>query len=77
MIVQRETCQPTACCTPQQQVPCQRVVREIVRQVPQQCIPAQPALVCTKQQPQQLRRIQGQSQVVQQLVPVFATRQVS
>jgi hypothetical protein len=62
VIVQRETCESTACCVPQKKVACQR----IVRQYPQQCVPAEPALVCTRQ-----------PQVLQQAVPVFATRRVS
>lgn len=76
VVIERETCQPTACVPPPPQpTACRRVVREIVRQVPQQCAPAQPAVVCSKQNQQQV--IPGQSQVVQQLVPVYSQRQVS
>ncbi len=71
LIVQRETCQPTVCAPVPQPAPCRR----IVRQVPQQCIPAQPAVVCTRKHQQQI--IPRQPQVVQQLVPVFSQRQVS
>ena len=58
VIVQREQCAPS-----------RRLVKEIVRHVPQ------PAVVCASEQQQQI--IPPQSQCVQQLVPVFATRQVS
>ncbi len=82
IIVQREACQPAPACTctctcsapPPQPVACRRLVREVVRQVPQ-CTPAQPAVVCTPQNQQKVTP--AQSQVVQQLVPVFAQRQVS
>ncbi|CAF1066312.1 unnamed protein product [Rotaria sordida] len=70
IIVKRDFCQPSLCSVTSQKVPCQRIVREIVRQP---CTPAQPALLCTSQKRQQITP--GQSQIVQQLVPVFATRQ--
>ncbi|CAF1153945.1 unnamed protein product [Adineta steineri] len=72
VIVQRECCQPTCCAIPQQQAPCRRLVKEIIRQVPQPCAPAQPAVVCTRQQQQQI--IPAQTQACQQVVPVYATR---
>lgn len=74
MIVQREACSANVCAPVPQQTSCRR----IVRQVPQQCTPcnpAQPAVVCTPQTQQTITP--GQSQVVQQFVPVFAQRQVS
>lgn len=67
VIVQRDACSSTVCAPTS--------CRRIVRQVPQQCQPAQPAVVCTAQTQQKITP--GQSQVVQQLVPVFAQRQVS
>ncbi|CAF1524615.1 unnamed protein product [Rotaria sp. Silwood1] len=72
IIVKREYCPPPVCNVVQQKVPCRRVVQEVIRQVPQPCTPARPALVCTSQQQEQITP--GQSQMVQQLVPVFATR---
>ncbi|CAF1231640.1 unnamed protein product [Adineta ricciae] len=63
VIIKQETCQPA---------PCRRLVREVIRQVPQQCAPAQPALVCTQQKQQQI--IQKPPQITQQLTPVYATR---
>lgn len=74
-IVRCETCQPSACTIPIKPVPRRRLIREIVRQVPQQCAPVQPAVVC-KPRPQQ-KITPAQSQIVQRMVPVFATRQVS
>lgn len=65
VIIKQETCQAA---------PCRRLVREVIRQVPQQCAPAQPALVCTQQKQQQI--IQQPPQITQQLVPVYATRRV-
>ena len=73
VIVQREQCvQPAAVatCAPSC-VPTRRLVKEIIRHVPQ---PA-PAVVCRTEQQQQISP--GQSHAVEQLVPVFATRQVS
>ena len=75
VVIQREACQPTACCPPPQPAPCRRLVREIIRQVPQPCAPPQPAVVCTQEQQQTI--IQQPPQVRQQLVPVYATRRVS
>ncbi len=57
---------------------CRRLVREIVRQVPQ-CAPAQQALVCTAQQqcaPVQQTLVCAPQQQPQ-LTPVYAQRQVS
>ena len=65
VIIKQETCQPA---------PCRRLVREVIRQIPQQCTPAQPALVCTQQKQQQI--IQNPPQITQQLTPVYATRRV-
>jgi len=76
VIVQRNACQSTvctcACSSTTQQAPCRRLVREVIRQVPQQCTPA---VVCSQQNQQKITP--RQSQVVQQFVPVFAQRQVS
>lgn len=70
VIVRREICRPTGYpMTAQQAVPGQRLVREIVRQIPATTSTCQPALVCVPQQ-------QQQQQVPQQLVPVFTQRQV-
>ncbi|CAF0895466.1 unnamed protein product [Adineta ricciae] len=63
VIIKQETCQPA---------PCRRLVREIIRQVPQQCAPAQPAVVCTQQKQHQI--IQNPPQITQELTPVYATR---
>ncbi len=77
MIVRREVCSPAAYPVVRQQTPGRRLVREIVRQIPQPApTTAQPAYVCVPQQQQQ-QQIITQPQTVQQLVPVFATRQVS
>lgn len=74
VIVQRERCvQPAsvaATCAPSC-LPTRRLLREIVRHVPQPT----PAVVCRSEQEQQISP--AQSQTVEQLVPVFATRQVS
>lgn len=72
VIVQREAC-PSTVCGPQQGS-CRRVVRQVAQQCTP-CNPAQPAVVCTQQNQQTITP--GQSQVVQQLVPVFAERQVN
>jgi hypothetical protein len=53
-------------------MPGRRLVREIIRQIPQTSSAGQPALVCVPQQ-----QMTPQAQGVQQFVPVFATRQVS
>jgi hypothetical protein len=53
-------------------MPGRRLVREIIRQIPQTSSAGQPALVCVPQQ-----QMTPQAQAVQQFVPVFATRQVS
>jgi hypothetical protein len=75
VIVRREICQPAAYpIMQQQQMPGRRLVREIVRQVPQTSAGIQQALVCVPQNHQQAI---NQQQAVQQLVPVFAGRQVS
>jgi hypothetical protein len=58
----------------QQQIPGRRLVREIVRQVPQTSSGIQQGLVCV---PQQHQQVMTQQQSVQQLVPVYAPRQVS
>jgi len=77
VIVRREVCSPGAYPVVRQQTPGRRLVREIVRQIPQPApTTAQPAYVCVPQQQQQ-QQIITQPQSVQQLVPVFATRQVS
>ncbi|CAF3536576.1 unnamed protein product [Rotaria socialis] len=68
---QREVCQPNVCRAMPQKAPCRRLVREIIRQVPQQCV--RPAQVCTTQQKQQI--IQAPPEVAQQVVPVFAVKQ--
>ncbi|UJR33974.1 hypothetical protein I4U23_021390 [Adineta vaga] len=70
VIVRREVCRPAGYPIVRQQVPGRQLVREIVRQIPQQQCIAQPTFVCVPQQQQQ-----QQQQAVQQLVPVFATRQ--
>ncbi|CAF1583964.1 unnamed protein product [Rotaria magnacalcarata] len=70
-IRQHNVCQPNVCRVMPQNAPCRRLVREIIRQVPQQCV--RPAQVCTTQLKQQI--IQPPPEVVQQVVPVFATRQ--
>ncbi|CAF0763193.1 unnamed protein product [Adineta ricciae] len=72
VIVKREICQPGAYPVIRQQVPGRHLVRQIVRQIPQPAPVAQPALVCV---PQQQQQIINQPQAIQQLVPVFATRQ--
>ena len=75
VIVRREICQPNGYPAVQQQMPTRRLVREVIRQVPQPSGTAQPALVCVPQQQQQMSP--GQAHSMQQLVPVYATRQVS
>jgi hypothetical protein len=75
VIVRREICQPNSYPAVQQQMPARRLVREVIRQVPQPSNNGQPALVCVPQQQQQMSPAQAHS--MQQLVPVFATRQVS
>lgn len=72
VVVKREMCQPNSYqiahqCQPMTSAP--RIIREVIRQVPQNCVPTQPAMVCVPQNQQQ--------QSFQQMVPVYATRQVS
>lgn len=67
IVVKREICQPVGCPIVRQQIP----ARQVIRQVTQVQSAPHPAMLCFPQQQQQ------QQQAVQQLVPVFATRQVS
>ncbi|CAF0854997.1 unnamed protein product [Adineta steineri] len=85
VIVRREICRPGAYPIQQQQqqrqlqqqIPGRQLVREIIRQIPQQASGPQSALLCMpqQQQQQQQQQITNQQQAVQQLVPVFAARQ--
>ena len=79
MIVRREVCQPGGYSVVQsqpQQIPGRQLVREVIRQVPQTSVMApQPALVCVPQQQQQITQVPT-TNAVQQLVPVYSTRQV-
>mgnify|MGYP006892773111 CR=1 FL=1 len=51
----------------QQTIPGRQIVRQVVQQIPGTTVIPQPAVVCTS----------SQQQPVQQIVPVFAQRQVS